>query len=68
MTDKPAYEELQQRVKELEKENQEHKRKYEELTRLRPEAAIVNELKKSEQRMLESSALLECSQTILIHK
>ena len=47
MTDKPAYEELQQRVKELEKENQEHKRKYEELTRLRPEAAIVNELKKS---------------------
>ena len=68
MTDKPAYEDLQQRVKGLEKENQEHKKKYEELTRLRPEAALVNELKESEQRMMETSALLECSQTILIHR
>ena len=68
MAKKPAYEELQQRVKELEKENQEHKKKYEELTRLRPEAAPVNELKESEQRMLETSALIECSQAILIHR
>jgi hypothetical protein len=68
MAKKPAYEELQQRVKELEKENQEHKKKYEELTRLRPEAVPVNELKESEQRMLETSVLLECSQAILIHR
>ena len=68
MVRKPAYEELQERVKELEKENQEHKKKYEELTRLRPEAALLNELKESEQRMLETSALLECSQMILIHR
>jgi GAF domain-containing protein len=68
MVKKPAYEELQERVKELEKENQEHKKKYEELTRLRPEAALLNELKESEQRMLETSALLECSQMILIHR
>jgi hypothetical protein len=68
MTDKPAYEELQQRVKELEKENQEHKKKYEELTRLRPEDVLVNELKESEQRVLGTSALLECSQSILIHR
>ncbi len=68
MVKKPAHEELQERVKELEKENQEHKKKYEELTRLRPEAALLNELKESEQRMLETSALLECSQMILIHR
>ncbi len=68
MVKKPAYEKLQERVKELEQENQEHKKKYEELTRLGPEAALLNELKESEQRMLETSALLECSQMILIHR
>ena len=68
MARKPPYEQLQQMVKELEKENQEHKKKYEELLRLGPEVALVNELKESEQRMLETSALLECSQTILIHR
>ncbi len=65
----PPYEQLKQRVKELEKENQKHKKKYEELLRLGPEVAlVVNELKESKQRMLETSALLDCSQTILIHR
>jgi len=68
METKPTYEELKQRVRELEEVKQEHKKKYEELTRLRPEAAIENELKESGQRMLETSALLECSQSILIHR
>lgn len=67
MAKKPAYEELQQKVNELKKENQEHKKKYEALTRLPPETASANELKESEQRMLETSALLECSQAIFIH-
>ncbi|UCD32129.1 MAG: GAF domain-containing protein [Desulfobacterales bacterium] len=68
MMEKLAYVEMEQRVKALEKENQEHKKKYEELLRLGPEAALVNELKDSEQQMLETSALLECSQAILIHR
>ncbi|MBW1694648.1 MAG: hypothetical protein JRJ41_10925, partial [Deltaproteobacteria bacterium] len=68
MTDKPTYDNLQQRVKELEKENQEHKKKYEELLTLEPEVSLINELKKSERRVLETSALLECSQAIIIHR
>ncbi|MHC5077289.1 MAG: GAF domain-containing protein [Planctomycetota bacterium] len=68
MMEKIAYIEMEQMVKALEQENQEHKKKYEELLRLEPEAALVNELKESEQRILETSALLECSQTIPIHR
>lgn len=68
MAKNSAHEELQQKFKELEKENQEHKKKYEKLTKLLPEVAPINELKESEQRVLETSALLECSQAIFIHK
>ena len=68
MAKTPAHEELQQKIRKLKKENQTHKKKYEALTRLPPEAASVKELKASEQRILETSALLECSQAIFIHR
>ena len=68
MARKLIYEEMEQRVKELEKENQEHKKKYEELLTLGPEVSLLNALKESERRVLETSALIECSQAILIHR
>ena len=68
MARKLIYEEIEQKVKELEKENQEHKKRHEDLLRLAPEVSRLYALKESEQQMLGTSALLECSQTILIHK
>ena len=67
MTDKLIFKEFQQIVKELEKEYQEHKKKYEKLISLRRDANIINELKELEQRMQETSALIECSHAIIIH-